>query len=68
MARPETLIPGNCYFLVHFYDNDLVLPMIDTLVYIGQETDQDEGRCGCSKSRRARPAQTSRIHRQNRRP
>ena len=31
MARPETLIPGNCYFSVHFYDNDLVLPMIDTL-------------------------------------
>lgn len=44
MARPETLIPGNCYFSVGFYDNDLVLPMIDTLVYVGQETDQDEGR------------------------
>jgi hypothetical protein len=44
MARPETLIPGNCYFLVGYYDNDLVLPMIDTLVYVGQETDQDEGR------------------------
>jgi hypothetical protein len=44
MARPETLIPGNCYFSVGFYDNDLVLPMIDTLVYVGQETDQDGGR------------------------
>jgi hypothetical protein len=44
MARPETLIPGNCYFSVHFYDNDLLLPMIDTLVYVGQESDQDEGR------------------------
>src|SRR5947207_3298719 len=44
MARPETLIPGNCYFSVGFYDNDLVLPMIDTLVYVGQEADQDEGR------------------------
>lgn len=42
MARPETLIPGNCYFSVGFYDNDLVLPMIDTLVYVGQETDQQE--------------------------
>lgn len=42
MARPETLVPGNCYFTVNFYDNDLVLPMIDTLVYVGQETDQDE--------------------------
>ena len=44
MARPETLIPGNCYFSVVYYDNDLVLPQIDTLVYVGQETDQDEGR------------------------
>ena len=44
MARPETLIPGNCYFSVGFYDNDLVLPMIDTLIYVGQETDQHEGR------------------------
>ena len=24
MARPETLIPGNCYFSVGFYDNDPV--------------------------------------------
>jgi hypothetical protein len=44
MARPEILIPGNCYFSVHFCHNDLVLPMIDTLVYVGQEIDQDEGR------------------------
>jgi hypothetical protein len=44
MARPETLMPGNCYCSVGFYDNDLVLPMIDTLVYVGQETDQDERR------------------------
>ncbi len=44
MARPETLIPGNCYFSVHFYDNDLVLPMIDTLIYVGQEHDQDDRR------------------------
>jgi hypothetical protein len=44
MARPETLIPGNCYFSVAFYDKDLLLPIIDTLVYVGQETDQDERR------------------------
>lgn len=43
MARPETLTPGNCYFSVAYYDSDLVLPMIDTLVYVGQEND-DEGR------------------------
>jgi len=30
MARPESLVAGNCYFSVGFYDQDLVLPMIDT--------------------------------------
>ncbi len=44
MARPESLIPGNCYFSVGFYDDNLVLPMIDTLVYIGQENDPEHGR------------------------
>lgn len=43
MARPETLVPGNCYFSIHFYDKDLLLPCIDTLVYVGQEIDEDEG-------------------------
>ncbi len=43
MARPETLVPGNCYFSVGFYDDDLVLPMIDTLVYVGQSSDPDHG-------------------------
>ena len=60
MARPETLIPGNCYFSEHFYDNDLVLPMIDTLVYVGQETDQDEGRLWLFK-RAGEPAQPRRA-------
>src|SRR5262249_19828421 len=33
------------YFSVGFYDNDLVLPMIDTLVYVGQsDDDADHGR------------------------
>ena len=44
MARPETLIPGNCYFSVHFYDNDLMVPMIDTLTYVGQEHDEEHQR------------------------
>jgi hypothetical protein len=43
MARPETLVVGNCYFSVGFYDQDLLLPMIDTLVYVGQE-DDEQGR------------------------
>ena len=44
MARPETLVPGNCYFSVGYYDSDLLLPMIETLVYVGQENHQEEGR------------------------
>jgi hypothetical protein len=56
MARPEALIPGNCYFSVGFYDNDLVLPMIDTLVYVGQETDQDEGRLWLFKEPESPPS------------
>src|SRR3954468_18034876 len=44
LAQPQTLIPGNCYFSVGSYDNDLVMPMIDTLVYVGQNDDPDHGR------------------------
>lgn len=56
MARPETLIPGNCYFSVHCYDNDLLLPMIDTLVYVGQEIDPDEGRLWLFKEPESPPS------------
>ena len=55
MARPETLIPGNCYFSVGFYDNDLVLPMIDTLVYVGQSKHPDHGRMWLFKQPDALP-------------
>jgi len=44
MARPETLIPGNCYFTVAYYDTELLLPTIDTLVYVGQEDFPEHGR------------------------
>src|SRR5919198_838442 len=44
MARPKTLVAGNCCFSVGFYDQDLLLPMIDTLVYVGQEDDSENGR------------------------
>jgi hypothetical protein len=41
MARPETLIPGNCYFSVGYYDSDLLLPTIVTLLYVGEDRDED---------------------------
>src|SRR5262249_36353534 len=43
MARPESLVAGNCYFSVGYYDRDLLFPLIDTLVYVGHEDDPDEG-------------------------
>ena len=34
MARPETLVPGNCYFQMGFTDRDTMVPLINTLVYV----------------------------------
>jgi hypothetical protein len=41
MARPELLVPGNCYFSVSFYDSDLLIPMIETLIFVGPGHDLD---------------------------
>src|SRR5262245_42099530 len=43
MARPEELIPGNCYFLVGFHDRDLLFPYISTLTYVEREEDKQSG-------------------------
>jgi hypothetical protein len=37
-------VTGNCYFSVGYADNDLVIPMIQTLVYVGPEEDAANGR------------------------
>ena len=46
MARPATLVPGNCYFHVLYYDKNGLLPMIDTLVYVREVVDRETGRHG----------------------
>ena len=46
MARPETLVPGNCYFHVAYYDGDLLLPIIETFVYVREVVDRETGRHG----------------------
>jgi hypothetical protein len=56
MARPETLIPGNCSCSVGFYDGDLVLPMIGTLVYVWQKNDDQEGRLWLFKEPESPPS------------
>ena len=33
MARPYELIPGNCYFLLNYYDEDLKVPFIRTYLF-----------------------------------
>ncbi len=43
MTRPTDLIPGRCYFDVKYYDNDLLVPSIDTWIFDGSELD-GEGR------------------------
>ena len=43
MARPDALVPGNCYFLLQFHDQELLVPQVTTLTYAGTDTD-DEGR------------------------
>ena len=42
MARPESLVPGNCFFRVHFHDDDLLFPYVETLRYVRCDT-SDEG-------------------------
>jgi hypothetical protein len=41
MARPETLVPGNCYVQMGFTHRDLPVPLIATLVYVGPHVDVD---------------------------
>lgn len=44
MVRPETLVPGNCYFMVGFHDRELLFPFISTLKYVRCEMDPEHGR------------------------
>src|SRR5262249_48952639 len=56
MARPPTPGPGKFYFSVGVYDKDLFLPMIDTLIYVGQsDDDPDHGRVWLFKQPDASP-------------
>jgi hypothetical protein len=44
MARPETLVVGNCYYLFGFHDENLLFRCIQTLVHVGVEDDLEGGR------------------------
>lgn len=41
MARPHDLVAGNCYFTLFYYDNELLLPSIQTLIYRGVDAYDD---------------------------
>jgi len=40
MAHPHSLVAGNCYFHVGFYDKNLLFPDISTLEYVGESADE----------------------------
>ena len=44
MARPSELIPGNCYFMVNFYESTppLVVPSVHTYLFVGQESHEGQ--------------------------
>jgi hypothetical protein len=41
--RPNELVAGNCYFRVAYYDSDLLLPIVDTLIYVGFKIPPEDG-------------------------
>jgi len=43
-VRPSELVAGNCYFRVGYGDHNLLLPLIQTLLYVGVEEDTHNGR------------------------
>lgn len=42
--RPTELVPGNCYFSVGYFDDNLLFPGIQTLVYVRVGEDAEDGR------------------------
>jgi len=43
MAKPHELVPGNCYFLMNFYDDDLKVPDVSTLIYEQEAEAEEDG-------------------------
>ena len=42
--RPSELVPGNCYFSVHYHDVELLFPEIQTLIYPRADEYVEDGR------------------------
>jgi len=43
MARPDELVPGNCYFHVTYFDDKLLFPSIDTLTFVRPDAGEKLG-------------------------
>jgi hypothetical protein len=41
MTRARELVPGNCYFMVHYYDDDLKIPDVSTYLYEREDEWED---------------------------
>jgi hypothetical protein len=44
MARPDELVRGNCYFLLNYHDDELLIPAVQTLLFHSLETWEDGSR------------------------
>jgi hypothetical protein len=42
MADPDSLVKGNCYFHVGYVDSDLLIPVIDTFIFIEKVDKEDK--------------------------
>ena len=42
MADPDTLVTGNCYFMVMYVDSDLFVPIVTTLIFVEKLCEEGE--------------------------
>lgn len=42
MADPDSLVKGNCYFMVSYLDSELLIPEINTFIFIEHVDEDDE--------------------------
>ena len=63
--RPNELVAGNCYFRVAYYDNDLLLPIVETLIYVGFKVFPEDGETWLFKGQSHHPIRNTRTRRRS---
>ena len=41
-VEPGTLTPGETYFTIQYADSDLLIPIMETIVFVGRDLDPDD--------------------------